>query len=665
MSSVGTRALFARSPDGKPLIPLSDPSVYAFGSLIRATEAALLQLFSQGLLSGTTHTAIGQELCQMAVVRALDDPHDVVLSNHRNHGHFLTYSGQFRALLEEILGRQGGVCRGIGGSQHLAYRNFHSNGVQAGMTGVAVGQALAAKLFNRSGIVASVVGDGTLGEGMLYESMNLSSIWQLPVLFVVENNGIAQTTPTALTIGGTIDARGSAFGLRVWRLNDADRDFLAQAEVIVKSVRESCRPGFLIIDTMRLGPHSKGDDLRDATEMAAIRQRDPLARIGDRLSQGERAEIDAAVKEYIAETTEAAKQSPESHFERPLATIFKEHVPSPTNPNVPREGNVRANLNASLRQLLTQVPEVILLGEDMHDPYGGAFKVTSGLSTDFPERVLSTPISEAGVIGTGIGLALAGARPIVEIMFADFLTLGMDQIFNHAVKFPGMFPDAQVPLVIRTPSGGRRGYGPTHSQSTESLMTAVPGLTVVFGSQRHAVGELLWRAVMDWPYPTIFFEHKLLYAISAEPGDYRELTPSLNDPAAPLFPTLVSGPEDPDITLVCYGGMVSWAEKLAGLLSEEELQVEIVVPSLLSPLPKTTLLSALHKRERIAVLEEGYADSGFGTVLGAALLEAGYSGKFVRVATPPIPIPAARSLEAEIIPDEKNLLKRIMILFQP
>src|SRR5438270_551076 len=215
MSSVGTRALFARSPDGKPLIPLSDPSVYAFGCLIRATEDAFL------------------------------------------------------------------------------------------------------KLFGRSGIVAAVVGDGTLGEGMLYESMNLASIWQLPVLFVVENNGIAQTTPTALTIGGTIDARGNAFGLRVWRLNDADSDFLTAAENVVKSVRESCRPGFLIIDTMRLGPHSKGDDLRDATEMAAIRQRDPLTRIGERLSPGERVEIDAAVKEYLSETTEAAKQSPESHFERP------------------------------------------------------------------------------------------------------------------------------------------------------------------------------------------------------------------------------------------------------------------------------------------------------------------------------------------------------------
>ena len=204
---------------GKPLLENSD-SIYAFGMLIRGLESALLDLFGKGQLSGTTHTCLGQECCQIAVVRALSDPEDAVLSNHRNHGHFLTYSGNFRGLLAEIMGREGGVCCGMGGSQRLAYRNFHSNGVQAGMTGIGVGQALARKLRGSSGIVAVIVGDGTTGEGLLYESMNLASIWKAPVLFVLENNGIAQTTPTDQTIGGDLEARGAAFGLRTWRLND-------------------------------------------------------------------------------------------------------------------------------------------------------------------------------------------------------------------------------------------------------------------------------------------------------------------------------------------------------------------------------------------------------------------------------------------------------------
>lgn len=665
VSPVRAEGLFARDPNGKPVIPISDASVYAFGSLIRATEEALLQLFSQGLLSGTTHTSIGQELCQMSVVRALNDPHDVVLSNHRNHGHFLTYSGQFQGLLEEILGREGGVCRGIGGSQHLAYKHFHSNGVQAGMTGVAVGEGLSIKRSGSAGVVAVIVGDGTLGEGMLYESMNLASIWRLPVLFIVENNGIAQTTVTSGTIGGTIEGRGQAFGLRVWRLNDADESFLKQAQEVVETMRLSREPGFLIIDTMRLGPHSKGDDLRAATEMEAIRQRDPLKRVGSRLPADVRSDIDESVRALLAETVAAAKQSPESKFHIPVQTIFQRNVETGTEPEMAAASNVRGALNVALRQLLMDRPEVILLGEDMHDPYGGAFKVTAGLSTDFAKRVISTPISEAGVIGTGIGLALAGSRPIVEIMFADFLTLGMDQIFNHAVKFPGMFPDTQVPLVIRTPSGGRRGYGPTHSQSTESLVTSVPGLTVIFGSQRHAISKLLWRAVVDWPYPTVFFEHKLLYTATLDAGTYTEAKADPRDFAASLFPTLVSGSEDPDITLVCYGGMVSWAEALAALLQEEELSVQLVVPSLLSPVPEHTLLKLLLRRERIAVLEESYSQFGFGSELGVLLLEAGYRGRYKRVGTPPIPIPAARSLEAEIIPDETRMLRSILKLFHP
>lgn len=651
---------------GKPLIPLEPASIYAFGGLLRGTEEALLDLFSQGLLSGTTHTAIGQELCQMSVVRALSDPNDAVLSNHRNHGHFLTYSGQFRGLIEEIMGRQGGVCHGVGGSQHLAYRNFHSNGVQAGLTGVAVGQAFARKLQGQTGIVAIVIGDGTLGQGLVYEGLNLASIWQLPILFVVENNGIAQTTPTSSTIGGAIEARGAAFGLPVWRVDDSEDDFLQQVQDIVDGVRASKRPGFLIIDTMRMGPHSKGDDLRDPDEISAIKQRDPLNRLGARLPASVRSDIDADNKLFLTEIIAAAKSAPESNYTAVPANIFHRPAYASQVSGLNVAGNVRRNLNAALHKLLSDIPEVVVLGEDLHDPYGGAFKVTAGLSTEFPTRVLSTPICEAGIIGTGIGLAMSGMRPIVEVMFADFLTLGMDQLFNQAVKFPGMFPDAQVPLVIRAPSGGRRGYGPTHSQSPENLMCSVPGLTVVFGSQRHAVGELLWRAVMDWPYPTVFFEHKLLYGVEADRRDYREIEADLNDPGAALFPTLVRGAEgaDPDVTLVCYGGMVSWAEDLASQLATEELDIEILVPSLLAPMSQHTLMRHLLRRQRIAVLEESHSEYGFGAELGSLLLEAGHRGKFVRIGTPPIPIPAARSLEAEVIPDAQRIMKGVLELFR-
>src|SRR4029450_13255042 len=226
-----------RGDVGQPRLPLDSAILYGFGHLIRSTEQLLLDLFTKGLLSGNTHPCLGQELCQMAVVRALDDPDDTVLSNHRNHGHFLTYSGDFHGLVSEIMGRETGVCKGIGGSQHLAYRHFHSNGVQAGMTGIGVGLALAKKLAGRTSIVACVIGDGTLGEGLTYESLNLASIWGVPMLFVVENNGIAQTTRTVDTIGGSILGGGAAFGLHTWHVDDSAPDMFAQVDEVVRTVR--------------------------------------------------------------------------------------------------------------------------------------------------------------------------------------------------------------------------------------------------------------------------------------------------------------------------------------------------------------------------------------------------------------------------------------------
>ncbi len=657
----GESGLFSRDEWGKPVIAADPKSAYAFSLLIRKTEQLLLQLFSQGLLSGTTHTCLGQELCQLSVVRALTDPEDIVLSNHRNHGHFLAYSGAFAGLLGEIMGREVGVCGGVGGSQHIAYRHFHSNGVQGGMTAIGVGHALAMKRRKQRGVTAVIVGDGTLGEGLLYESLNLASIWKVPALFVVENNGIAQTTPTAQTTGGSIDARGAAFGLKTWHLDDSAPRFLSEVEDVVGQVRSSGQPGFLVIDTKRLGPHSKGDDLRPESVMEEIRLRDPVAKLGKQLPTAEREGIETLAEAFVEAAHQVALSSPEARSAKVARHIFQTKPPSGTTVKSASKQavNVRSSLNAALRQLLTESPEVILLGEDLHDPYGGAFKVTTGLSTDFPDRTISTPISEAGVTGAGIGLALAGFRPIVEIMFADFVTLAMDQVFNHAVKFPGMFPDAQVPLVIRTPSGGRRGYGPTHSQSPETLMSAVPGLTVVFGSNRHDVGELLKNAVLEWPYPTIFFEHKLLYGQMVECGDYRVLGPDAEDVAVEIFPTLVRGPENPDVSLVCYGGAVALAEAAASRLAEEEIASEIVIPSLLSPFPRNSLGGLLSSREHVVVFEEGQGHFGFGAELGAVLSEAGYRGRFQRIGPPQIPIPAARSLEADVLPGDVELFDSI------
>ena len=196
-------------------------------------------------------------------------------------------------------------------------------------------------------------------------------------------------------------------------------------------------------------------------------------------------------------------------------------------------------------------------------------------------------------------------------------------------------------------------------------MVAVPGLTVVFPSARHDAGQLLTSATLDWPYPVVFFEHKLLYGALQDASGYSRVRPDEADPGAAIFPTITTGPADSDLTIVTYGGMVSIAEKVVAELASEEIEAEIVVPSLLSPLPRNTLVSALLKRRRIAILEETHLGAGFGAELAAALLESGYKGRLRRIATPPVPVPAARSLESQVIPSEHDILRGLVPLFQP
>ena len=659
---------FDRDANGKPVIADDPAAIYAFGHLIRSAEEILLDLFSKGQLAGTTHTCLGQELCQMSVVRALDHPGDAIFSNHRNHGHFLTYSGAFAALFAEIMGREGGICGGHGGSQHLAHRGFHSSGVQGGMTAIAVGQALARKLNGERSIVAVVIGDGTLGQGLVYEALNLAAVWDVPVLFVVENNGIAQTTGTDTTTAGSLTARGEAFGIRTWRVSDDAPDLFRVAGEAVSTVRSTRSPGFLVVDTMRLGPHSKGDDPRTEAELDAVRARDPLARVAAVLPDDERLRIEADNAVFLKSALARAMESRPARFDAVPFHVFGEDMPEPSALPATRaaaERTVRQSLNETLHRLLQTHEDVVLLGEDLHDPYGGAFKVTEGLSSAFGERVISTPISEAGIVGSGIGLAMAGKRPIVEIMFADFISLGMDQLYNHAVKFPALFDETEVPMVVRTACGGGRGYGATHSQIPESLCASVPGLTVVSGSHRHDMEQLLEHAAMRWDHPVVFLEHKLLYSLANRPGPFAQLPAAETDRAARLFPTLVSARDNVDVTIVAYGGMAPVAEAAAQTLErDEEIGVEIVLPSLIAPLPRQTLLNALLKRERIVIVEESATEFGVGAEIAALLAEAGFAGNVLRIGAPSIPVPSARSLEEQVLPGPERVVAEICRMFE-
>jgi TPP-dependent pyruvate/acetoin dehydrogenase alpha subunit len=273
--------------------------------LIRVVEETLLELFARGQVRGTVHTSIGQECGAVGFIGALDREVDLVFSNHRGHGHYLAWSDDAEGLIAEVLGRPEGVCGGIGGSQHLHMRNFYSSGVQGGMLPIAVGAALAEKRKGSSAVAAVFLGDGTMGQGIVYEAFNLAALWRLPVAFVLEDNGIAQSTPKALAHAGELAGRADTFGLSR-EICEAEGPLPVRAAALraIESAREG-RPSFLVLNTLRLAPHSKGDDTRPAGELTRLRARDPLPRFASGLDAAQRRAVEEAVRGRVQRAVEA------------------------------------------------------------------------------------------------------------------------------------------------------------------------------------------------------------------------------------------------------------------------------------------------------------------------------------------------------------------------
>jgi len=273
--------------------------------LIRRVEESLLDLFSAGRLRGTVHTCLGQEACAAGVVSALDRDRDLLFSNHRGHGHYLAYSDDVEGLIAEVMGLPRGVCGGVGGSQHLHRGNYYSNGIQGAGTPIATGMALAEKRLGTGAIAVAFLGDGTFGEGIVYEAMNLAALLHAPVLFVVESNGWAQSTPTHLQHAGELADRARPFGIPVTRADGMDvLAVRGAADTVVHHVRTAQTPALLFLDTCRFGPHSKGDDLRDAGTLAAERTRCPIEQAARRLPAGAADEIRDKVSARVSAVVE-------------------------------------------------------------------------------------------------------------------------------------------------------------------------------------------------------------------------------------------------------------------------------------------------------------------------------------------------------------------------
>jgi len=348
--------------------------------------------------------------------------------------------------------------------------------------------------------------------------------------------------------------------------------------------------------------------------------------------------------------------------------------------------SVLESLNKALHQALAADERVLLLGEDILDPYGGAFKVTRGLSESFPNQVLSTPISEAAIVGVAIGMALRGLRPVVEIMFGDFVTLTADQLINHAAKFHWMYNHQVIaPLVVRTPMGGRRGYGPTHSQTLEKLFLGVPGLRVLAPAPLGNPGSLLLNAIHS-DDPVLFIENKLLYLLpienDSEASEFEISETTRDDDAgqeipfgpdqipgssyadrafsAPQYSLRLRGAPRPTLTLATYGYMLDLARQAALRLAyEHEIFIEIVCPTQLAPFQTSQIIASAKRTRRLLTLEEGSGDLGWGAEVVSRVAQA-ISPQLLavdRLAALPLPTPASGALEAIVLPGVDQIIQ--------
>jgi pyruvate/2-oxoglutarate/acetoin dehydrogenase E1 component len=336
---------------------------------------------------------------------------------------------------------------------------------------------------------------------------------------------------------------------------------------------------------------------------------------------------------------------------------------------------VLESLNAGLLKALGSSPDVLLLGEDILDPYGGAFKVTRGCSTRHPQQVITTPISEAGLAGVAAGLALRGLRPVIEVMFGDFITLMADQLVNHISKFRWMYNDTvNLPLVIRTPMGGRRGYGPTHSQTLEKLFMGVPGLTLV--APNHFLpegsidpGEQLSQLILETSDPVLFIENKLQYLLPILSGtDLPDFTLRENfeeNDKERLFPVReleISGATAPVCTLTSYGYMSELClQAVKKLAFEDEIFCRLVIPTRLSPFDTTLLQKSVRETGSLVIVEEGTMTMGWGAEVAAHIAESNDPGlkHLSRVAARNTPVPAAPSLENVTLPQVETIVNSV------
>ena len=635
---------------------------------IRAFEEKTADLFQEGVVKGTAHSYKGEEAIAAGVCAALRDD-DIIASYHRGHGHCIAKGARIDRMMAELMGRQTGYCQGLGGSMHIADMELNimgANGIVGAAMPLATGAGLAAKLQGTDKVAVAFFGDGASNQGVFHESLNLAAVWKLPVIFVCENNQYALSTSYRNTTAVTqVSNRAASYeipGITVDG-NDGVEVYLVLREAVERA-RAGEGPTLIEAMTYRHGQHSLRVNLRDPRpedELESWMNRDPIHRMEQRLtseggfSEAQFDETTQAVEEELETAVTYGRESPEPPVNVMLESVYAPHAAhTEPGPETERMLSYPEALNEALDQEMLRDDRVFLMGEDV-GATGGIFGVSKGLMERYgPERVRDTPISEATFVGCGVGAAIAGMRPVVEIQIFDFVALTMDMLVNQAAKFRFMLGGKpSVPLVVRGPQGGGIRLAAQHSQSLEAWFTHVPGLVVAAPSSPYDAKGLLVAAIRD-ENPVVFLEQKLLYLGGNGPVP-EELY------AIPLGKADVKR-AGTDVTVVATSAMVPRALSAATVLERDGISVEVIDPRTLQPLDEDTILASVRKTNRLLIVHEAWVRGGFGAEVAAMVVDKAFDyldAPVARLGAPHTPMPYNDRLELEVIPSQERIVDAI------
>ncbi len=668
--------------------------------LVRAFEEAAEQQYFAGKVHGTMHLYIGEEATAVGAIAA-SEARDQVTSTHRGHGHAIAKGQDVRLMMAELLAKESGVCRGRGGSMHMAdveLGNLGANGIVSGGMGSAVGAALSAHLLKTGRVVLCFFGDGAANNGNFHETLNMASIWKLPVVFICENNQYAMSMPASFAIPVHVAARAASYAMPGVRVDGMDP--LAVYEAVKTAVARARRgegPSLIESLTYRYKGHSKSDKqaYRTKEEVKAWQERDCIARFERMLIETglltarEAADIESSVQAEIEAAIAFADASPEPdpaallddvYFEdetnrtdhamrgvmldtaravtpsrSALPAWFTRSFPSNAG-DEPPPGTRELSGSEALREAITQAMDadstVFMLGEDI-GKYGGAFGVTVNLFERYgPERIRDTPISENAIAGVAFGAGMTGTRPIAEMQFQDFVTLAMEQLVLQAAKVRYMFGGRTVcNFVLRLPAGSGTGAAAQHSESLESWFVNVPGLKVIAPSTPYDLKGLLLASIAD-QNPIMFVEHKLIYKSKGAVPEAPYLVP--------IGKAAIRRPGR-HVSIVGAGITVPRALEAADALAREGIDAEVIDLRTLKPYDLPSIAASVKKTGRLLIAHEAPLLGGYGAEIAAAVAQSdafGYlEAPIVRLGGADVPIPYNRTLERAATPQTANIIE--------